>query len=1340
MKKRKDLSHIKVSAVLPVAALFLCLALVVALPTTALPPYPVISEVIVDVAGTEADSEMVELYNPTGAVVEIGGWDIAYKSATGSSWYAKATIPTGDTIPAFGHYTIGGPQITPTPDHIDSSLGFASSGGHIALRDASNNFIDMVGYGTANDPEGGDAAPAPGTDDSLERKPGESDPNRGNGQDSDNNLNDFTIRVAPEPQNSGSIAEIPLYDTGIIHIIRADFTIMSDTSNILLYDSDRNNISTEAEAVAVTVASTADPVGITLLLQEVDVDSGGLDAVTAGTPLGIALAASQQETGLIQVRAVGDSITVTYNDSAPYQNTTDIVSFTGLTQIKINEVMYDPTGADGGNEWVELYNAGDVAVDITGWTLTDEDAGTVMTMPSLTLPARNFVVWYVDASGADDTDFSDSVAHIYSGTATTVSLTNTEDQVALYASTTRDATTIIDFVAYCADGFYNSDEDDDNAVAAGIWPSDASVNSADYSEGSSLVIKPDGDDNNVIADWEEDETPTEGSSNSDVSAPSAPTNVQANGGDELVGLSWDAATPGDLPLKGYNIYRRNGGFYSDPINDTYITELEYQDTGVVNGTTYYYLIKTLDTADNESDSSSEVSATPSAPVPPGTNIVINEIMYDPDGDEPDEEWIELYNPTDTAADISLWTLTDGEGNYTIPDSTVIWADGFLVLGNTVGAAGGAVDLVYGDSTTGTLSLANTSDNVILKDTLAVNIDEVDYTSYWGGEAPNSLSRKYSGLDANDFTNWAKSQADNGTPRTENDCDTVAPTITHIPVTDALEGNDLGIHAEAEDDEEWYTAKEAWVYYRISGETEYIELTMNGLYDDYKGIIPGDSVTLAGIEYYIVIMDESNNSASVPATEPETNPYSVIVLEDTYDVVINEIMYDPPNNEPDKEWVELYNYDTTAIDLGGWILSDGEGEYVIPFGTTIAADSYLVLANDTLAADGKYDLLYGDSTSGQIVLSNLFGEPGADEVTLKLPGGTVIDEVVYNVMWGAANGLGPNNNSLEKLDSTGEPNSGDNWSYSMVKGGTPQAINSVHLIWDVWAEPTLINPEAGETSSIRFRLSEACTVTIKVYDDDDILVETLVSDSYYYAADTYYVEWDGKDDVSEIVEDICTFEIEVTNDNGQQCLSNCNDAQLTALNHEATPNTYRAWAGEFPVMHFYLSKPARATFRVTESTDTVQMLLDSVPLGQGMNHKWWDGRSDSGVLWDRETESNLTATDIEGHVIISRIPLEISTITTDPVAYFEPGDGDTQDISYYLNDTATVTVQIITQYGNYVDHLVTDEEQAPGMQSVTWDGRDEFNNQCDDGIYVFKIIATDDDETVIKFGDVCIYDF
>jgi fibronectin type 3 domain-containing protein len=94
---------------------------------------------------------------------------------------------------------------------------------------------------------------------------------------------------------------------------------------------------------------------------------------------------------------------------------------------------------------------------------------------------------------------------------------------------------------------------------------------------------------------------------SDTTPPSAPTGLVATPGDAVADLSWNANTEPDLA--GYNVYRSGtaGGPYTK-INPTLLTQNSYQDTGLTNGTTYYYVVTAVDTSDNESEYSEEVFA------------------------------------------------------------------------------------------------------------------------------------------------------------------------------------------------------------------------------------------------------------------------------------------------------------------------------------------------------------------------------------------------------------------------------------------------------------------------------------------------------------------------------------------------------------------------------------------------------------------------------------------------------------------------------------------------------------------------------------------------------------
>jgi hypothetical protein len=54
----------------------------------------------------------------------------------------------------------------------------------------------------------------------------------------------------------------------------------------------------------------------------------------------------------------------------------------------ISEIMFEVAGSDDNREWVELYNSGSSSVDVGGWRLRDEDAGS---QPGSPLPAGTII-------------------------------------------------------------------------------------------------------------------------------------------------------------------------------------------------------------------------------------------------------------------------------------------------------------------------------------------------------------------------------------------------------------------------------------------------------------------------------------------------------------------------------------------------------------------------------------------------------------------------------------------------------------------------------------------------------------------------------------------------------------------------------------------------------------------------------------------------------------------------------------------------------------------------------------------------------------------------------------
>jgi Abnormal spindle-like microcephaly-assoc'd, ASPM-SPD-2-Hydin/Fibronectin type III domain len=76
-----------------------------------------------------------------------------------------------------------------------------------------------------------------------------------------------------------------------------------------------------------------------------------------------------------------------------------------------------------------------------------------------------------------------------------------------------------------------------------------------------------------------------------------------------VDLSWDAPSSSSDPVVGYNIYRSTGGSSYQLLNSSPDAQTTYVDNNVVSGTTYDYIVESVDASGNESVASNEATAT-----------------------------------------------------------------------------------------------------------------------------------------------------------------------------------------------------------------------------------------------------------------------------------------------------------------------------------------------------------------------------------------------------------------------------------------------------------------------------------------------------------------------------------------------------------------------------------------------------------------------------------------------------------------------------------------------------------------------------------------------------------
>lgn len=130
-----------------------------------------------------------------------------------------------------------------------------------------------------------------------------------------------------------------------------------------------------------------------------------------------------------------------------------------------------------------------------------------------------------------------------------------------------------------------------------------------------------------------------------------------------------------------------------------------------------------------------------------------------------DEWIELYNPTDQAIDLSGWilkSLTDGSPDIAL--SKTIAAGGYFLLERTSDTT---ISNVSGDyvGSFGKGGLNNNGEKLVLLDSSSNQIDIVDCSSGWfagDNTSKSSMERIDSWADGSLASNWA---SNNGTLKT-----------------------------------------------------------------------------------------------------------------------------------------------------------------------------------------------------------------------------------------------------------------------------------------------------------------------------------------------------------------------------------------------------------------------------------------------------------------------------------------------------------------------------------------------------------------------------------------------
>lgn len=706
------------------------------------PFYPkiLISELQIGGIG-DTKQEFVELYNPNTIDVDLTGWYLQRKTKTGLSFatFIPTTLFSGKKISANGYFLIARDDAGFLGDiFIDNPLTKDNS---LILKNPNGEVSDKVGFGNSQDYELL-ATQNPPVGQSIGRKLVLSEE-----QDTDNNLEDFEINV-PTPKASNIAyaappAPIPKDDIAP----QAVFNIHGAQNNL----SFTVNFDITDTAIGMVPSGIA---GYTLRWKEEMGDwqedaheniSGNFETFSGTREF----TGNDENNYYFQIK-VKD---VAGNESNWQPGIPTSTHVSVFKKILISEIQ--ATGKTVKDEFIELYNPNDVNVDLLGFALKKKTStGTESNLVSASafsgiISAFGFFLIVPQKNDDDSENYKGLAAPDlrYSGATFFLSSDTT---VLLYDNNE----VLLDKVGFGSAADFET-------AAAKNPPADKSLTRKEPGRDT---------DNNFLDFGIQDPSPKENISDSlpimyDITSP-----IRSNGQPHESLASGITQTELILQTDEPAICKYAIGISKgyDEMSDIFLTTGEILHTTIItelaDGDSYTYDVKCIDAAGNKNTDDFIITFTIAPPEPPLSQmVVINEIAWMGSINSADDEWIELFNPTDQAVDLLGWTLVSADGTPEIQLSQSIDAHGFYLLERTNddSVPGVVADQIY------TGALENSGEYLYLRDGSGNLKDEINCATDWftGNNATKqTMQRKDPFSFGNSQDNWQTSQDSGGTPR------------------------------------------------------------------------------------------------------------------------------------------------------------------------------------------------------------------------------------------------------------------------------------------------------------------------------------------------------------------------------------------------------------------------------------------------------------------------------------------------------------------------------------------------------------------------------------------------
>lgn len=432
------------------------------------------------------------------------------------------------------------------------------------------------------------------------------------------------------------------------------------------------------------------------------------------------------------------------------------------------------------------------------------------------------------------------------------------------------------------------------------------------------------------------------------------------------------------------------------------------------------------------------------------SIVFNEILADPTPavDLPEVEYVELYNATDEAFDLSNWKFVNTVTELDLP-TYIMGPDSYLLLCDI----GDEASLLPYGSVIGLSSfpaLSNLEDSLTLISSESLIVDAVHYTIEWydqdgtddGGyslELKNPLSPCPSSS-----ANWGSSlDLNGGTPGEINSIYSVDPD-SNPPAIVSVSLEEPNVLLVSFDD---VLDPESVLLENFSISSDLLIEEVNVESSSELELVFDMPLELA--TDYVLTLSTISDCEGNTIEQPIDFSFIIGFVPEPGDLIINEIMADPDVNfpSPNAEYIELYNKSDLVLELKGTTISGA----LIDEGFALGPDEYVVI---TSSADLSF---FSESVDVIGLLSFPALTNSGRELDLINANLEDLDYLEYDISWYQNTSKDDGGYSLELINPEDPCSDSDNWRASeAISGATEGELNSVNDVSPDEVGPEILN--------------------------------------------------------------------------------------------------------------------------------------------------------------------------------------------------------------------------------------------------------------------------------------------